>query len=60
MAENTKKDITCIQISKQTRDKLADMGSKKDTFEDVVNKLIDFKKPTSDKSDTTDTVEEGN
>lgn len=45
--ENIRKkdDITCIQLSKRTRDMLAEMGGKKDTYEDIIKGLIDFKNP---------------
>jgi len=34
-------EITCVQLSKETRDKLATLGAKKDTFEDIILNLID-------------------
>jgi len=46
MVNSRKKDqITCIQLSKKTRDRLAEMGGKKDTYEDIIKGLIDFKSP---------------
>ena len=36
-----KDEITCVQLTKVTRDKLASLGSKKDTFEDIIVNLID-------------------
>jgi len=38
-------DVTTIKISKKTRDALAELGSKKETYEDVIRRLIEsFKK----------------
>lgn len=38
----TNKDtITTIQLSKETKNKLADLGTKQDTFEDIIKRLID-------------------
>ena len=34
------KNITTIQISKELRDELAKHGSKDDTFEDIIRKLL--------------------
>ncbi len=38
-----KDEITCIQLSKETRDKLAELGKKKDTFESIIVNLMDDK-----------------
>jgi len=35
-----KDEITCIQLSKNTRDKLAELGTKDDTFEDIILKQM--------------------
>ena len=35
------KDATTISVSKKTRDRLAEFGSKKETFDDVINRLIE-------------------
>ena len=35
-------DVTTIKLRKKTRDALAELGSKKETYEDVIRKLIDF------------------
>ena len=35
-------DRTTIQLSRSTRDKLADLGRKGDSFEDILLKLIDY------------------
>lgn len=49
MSNNRKKeDITCIQLSKETRDLLAEMGGKRDRYEDIIKALIDFKSPTGE------------
>jgi len=38
----TRKDlITCVQLSKETRNRLAELGTKKDTFEDIILNLMD-------------------
>ena len=34
-------NITTIQISKQTREMLAEMGKKGDTYDDIIRKLIE-------------------
>ena len=34
-------EITCIKITKNTRAKLAKLGSKGDTYEVVINSLLD-------------------
>ena len=34
-------EITCVQLSKQTRNKLAGMGRKSDTFEKIILNLMD-------------------
>lgn len=50
MANIRKKDtITCIQLSKKTRDRLAEMGNKKDTYEDIVKALMNFKSPIGER-----------
>ena len=33
--------VTCVRLSKQTRDRLAKLGSKDQTFDDIVNITID-------------------
>jgi len=35
--------ITTMQISKQLRDELAKLGTKDETFEDIIKKLLDFR-----------------
>ena len=44
MANNSKpkrkNEITCIQLSRNTRDKLAELGTKDDTFEDIILKQM--------------------
>jgi hypothetical protein len=34
--------ITTIQLTKETREKLLEIGKKKETYDDLVNRLIDF------------------
>jgi len=36
-----KTEITTIQISKETREKLVDMGKKGETYDDIIKKLIE-------------------
>lgn len=38
---NRKNEITAIQLSKDTKNKLAQLGTKQDTFEDIIKRLID-------------------
>ena len=33
--------ITCVRLSKETRNKLAQLGGKDQTFDDIVNMTID-------------------
>jgi hypothetical protein len=35
-------DITSLKVRKKTRDRLASIGNKAETFDDVINRLIDF------------------
>ena len=35
---------TTIQVNKSTRDALASIGGKDDSFDDIINRLIDFYK----------------
>lgn len=35
-------DITTIQLTKETRDKLLEVGKKRETYDDLINRLIDF------------------
>jgi len=35
-------DITTIQVKKNTRDRLVEIGRKKETYDDIINKLVDF------------------
>jgi len=47
-AKNARKrdEITCIQLPKQLRNQLAKMGTKDDTFADIITNLMD--KPCSE------------
>ncbi|WXG46490.1 MAG: hypothetical protein WED05_07515 [Candidatus Atabeyarchaeum deiterrae] len=42
-----REDITTIQISKETREILADMGKKGDTYDIIIKKLIEMVKKCS-------------
>ncbi|MEK0320698.1 MAG: hypothetical protein QQN52_03970 [Nitrosopumilus sp.] len=33
--------VTCVRLSRNTRNRLASEGSKDETFDDIINKLID-------------------
>lgn len=33
--------VTCVRLSKDTRNRLADRGTKDQTFDDIINILID-------------------
>ncbi len=35
--------VTCVRLSKETRDRLAQLGSKDQTFDDIINVMIDGK-----------------
>ena len=35
-------DITTIQLAKSTRERLLEIGMKKETYDDLINRLIDF------------------
>jgi hypothetical protein len=39
-----KMDITTIQIAKETRDELADLGKKGETYDEIIKKLIQHMK----------------
>ncbi len=34
--------ITTIQLTKETRDKLLELGKKRETYDDLINRLIEF------------------
>ena len=34
--------ITTIQLTKETRGKLLEIGKKKETYDDLINRLIEF------------------
>ncbi len=34
--------ITTIQLTKETRDKLLEVGKKRETYDDLINRLIEF------------------
>ena len=54
MSAKTKRkdEITCIQLSKETRDKLANLGTKTDTFESIILKQLE--KPCAAKPEVED------
>jgi len=34
--------ITTVKVTKKTREKLADLGKKNETYEDIIERLIEF------------------
>ena len=38
---NRKDEISCIQLSKDTKAKLDKLGTKKDTYESIILKMVD-------------------
>ena len=48
MNNKRKDDISCVQLSKTTKSKLDELGTKKDTYESIILSLMDsqcVKKP---------------
>lgn len=37
-------DVTTIKIRKETRDRLAELGSKRETYDQIINRLMEFYK----------------
>jgi len=37
-------EVTTVKVTKRTRDRLAELGNKKETYDDVISKLIEFYK----------------
>jgi hypothetical protein len=35
-------DITSLKVKKATRDRLAKVGNKTETFDDIITRLVDF------------------
>lgn len=35
-------DITSLKVRKATRDRLAKLGNKTETFDDIINRLMEF------------------
>jgi hypothetical protein len=40
-------EITTVKLSKKTRDRLAELGSKGETYEEIIQRLIEFYKKNS-------------
>jgi hypothetical protein len=38
---NRKDEISCVQLTKDTKAKLDNLGTKKDTYESIILKMID-------------------
>ncbi len=48
--------VTCVRLSKETRDRLAQMGNKDQTFDDIINVTIDKSLQTSCNDDLEETM----
>ncbi len=48
--------VTCVRLSKETRDRLAQMGNKDQTFDDIINVTIDQSLKNSYKGNLEETV----
>jgi len=48
----TKESITTIQISKETRDKLKELGKKGDTYDEIVKRLLKLAESRTEKKET--------
>ena len=35
-------EITTVKVTRKTRDKLAELGKKNETYEDIIERLIEF------------------
>jgi predicted CopG family antitoxin len=44
-----KSDLTTIQISKETREKLAEMGKKGDTYDEIIQRLLKLAESSKEK-----------
>jgi hypothetical protein len=38
----SRKGVTTIQLEKKTRDRLMDLGKKGESYDQIINKLVDF------------------
>ena len=38
----SREGVTTIQLKMKTRDRLMDLGKKSETYDDILNRLIDF------------------
>jgi hypothetical protein len=41
VSETTKLDKTCIQVSVETRERLIKLGSKNESYEDILQRVLD-------------------
>jgi len=48
--------VTCVRLSRETRDRLARMGTKDQTFDDIINVTIDKSLQTPCNEDLEETV----
>jgi len=37
-------NITTVKVKRETRDRLVELGNKKETYDQIINRLIDFYK----------------
>ena len=35
-------EVTTIKVKKETRNRLADLGSKRETYDQIINRLVEF------------------
>ncbi len=45
-----KRDMTTIQISKETREMLKELGKKGETYDDIIRKLIEIARSLEERS----------
>ena len=43
--------VTSLRVSRDTRNRLSEIGSKDETFDEIVRRLIDFYKKTTARKD---------
>ena len=55
-SQDSKGLVTCVRLSKETRDRLAQMGNKDQTFDDIINVTIDQSLKNSYKGELEETV----
>lgn len=48
--------VTSLRVRRQTRDRLSEIGSKDETFDEIVERLIDFYKKTTGREESRDRI----